>query len=342
MNLFFDSIIVAYLVSALTFAVATFRDRKVPGKWEYKHPRITLTVFIVLCFSVLVVLWGSFVEPRRITINPVSIDLPNFDPTKPVRIALISDVHVGTYKKDGWVRRVAQRITQENPDFVFIAGDLIVDKAEHTQYLSAFEELTSKFQVYAVLGDHDYQVKKKPVFKIREDIAQTVSNALIQAGVQVLQNEVRAVEKYGASFTVVGLDDWLAGKTDMARALSSCHPERSEGSRVIRDQRDPSATPQDDKVCTPTLVLVHNPDFILDPESKNADLILAGNTHGGQIRLPVIGPVPRLPSKLPRTFDEGLFTLENGTRLFITSGISESGPRARLFNPPEIVILELY
>ncbi len=317
MNLFFDSIIVAYLVAALTFAVATFRDRKVPGKWENRHPLITLTVFIFLCLSVLVVLWGSFVEPRRITINSVSIDLPHFEPTKPVRVALISDVHVGTYKKSGWVQRVARRIAQESPDFVFIAGDLIVDKPEHAQYLSSFEELASKFQIYAVLGDHDYQVKKKPTFSIKEDIAQTVYDTLMSAGITVLRNEAQLMEKYGATFTLVGLDDWLAGKTQTEK---------------LKDRKTEETI----------IVLVHNPDFILDPESKNADLILGGNTHGGQIRLPVIGPVPHLPSKLPRSFDEGLFTLENGTRLFITSGISESGPRARLFNPPEIVLLELH
>ena len=132
------------------------------------------------------------------------------------------------------------------------------------------------------------------------------------------------IEKNNATFILIGLDDWLAGKTDMPQALSNL-----QSSNLPINQ-------------SPILLLVHNPYFILDPESKKSDLILAVNTHGGQVRLPFIGPVPRLPSQLPRTFDKGLFQIDNDTNLFITSGIGESCPRARLFNPPEIVILELH
>ena len=317
MNLFFDSLIFLYLIAAVTFAVAVFRDRKIPNKWEYKHPRITITVVLLLCLSAVLVFWGAFIEPRLITVRHAQIDLPNFEPSKPVRVALISDVHVGTYKKGGWIRRVSERIIAEKPDLVLLAGDLIVSKPEHAKYLSAFSILHSAFPVYAVLGDHDYFVRRKPVFSIDEELAQTVREALTDAGIFVLSNDLAVIQINDAWLQIIGLDDWQAGKTDFKRPLS-----RSE----------------DD---LPRLALIHNPDFILDPESKKADLILAGNTHGGQIRLPFIGPVPRLPSKLPRAFDEGLFTLGNGTRLFITSGISESGPRARLFNPPEIVLLEL-
>ncbi|OGL65296.1 hypothetical protein A3B21_02430 [Candidatus Uhrbacteria bacterium RIFCSPLOWO2_01_FULL_47_24] len=346
MNLFFDSIIILYLIAALTFAVAIFCDRKVPNKWEYKHPRITLAVFIFLCSSALVVFWGSFIEPRIITINRVSIDLPNFEPTQPVRVALISDVHVGTYKKDGWVRRVSNRIITEHPDLVLMAGDMIVDKPEHAQYLSGFRLLTTDYPVYAVLGDHDYHVRKNPRFSIEESTAQVVNDTLTSAGMHVLRNEAREINigctglspgrerTKPCNFWLVGLDDWLAGKTDFATAVSVTKPPINGN-----------------LVTTPFIILVHNPDFILDPQSKNADLILSGNTHGGQIRIPLLGPAPRLPSELPRSFDEGLFNLqytealppENRRQglLFITSGISESGPRARLFNPPEIVLLEL-
>ena len=335
MNLFFDSIIVLYLVAAITFAVAIFKDRKVPGKWEHKHPRTTLTVFMLLCASVLTMVWGSFVEPRLITVKNVSIDLPAFEPVKPVRAALISDIHAGTYKKDGWIRRVFARIAAEKPDLVLMAGDMIVDKTNQAKYLSAFSILHSTFPIYAVLGDHDYQLKrKKDQAVINEEAARTVADTLAAAGVRVLSNETEKINlgctglSPGSertklcSFWLIGLDDWLAGKTDPAQALTHL--------------------PTYSLTHLPKIILVHNPDFILDPQSKNADLILAGNTHGGQIRLPFIGPVARLPSNLPRRFDEGLFTLENGARLFITSGISESGPRTRLFNPPEIVLLELY
>lgn len=339
MNLFFDSIIFLYLVSSATFAAAVFRDRKRQNTFESRHPKLAIGCSVVLLFSFLVVIWGSFVEPRLITVNRVAIDFPNFEPTQPIRVALISDVHVGTYKKDGWVRRISERIIKEKPDLVLIAGDLIVEKPEHAQYLSSLKLLASSFPTYAVLGDHDYHVNR-PHYALDEDLAGTVRQALTDAQIEVLRNETRAIEINGAVFTLVGLDDWMAGKTDMTQALSQLQNYSLSETSIASEVEGPS-TGSGNKYL-PILVLVHNPDFILDPQSKNADLILAGNTHGGQIRLPFIGPVPRLPSKLPRTFDEGLFTVHENTKLFITSGISESGPRARLFNPPEIVLLSLY
>ncbi|MDO8505110.1 MAG: metallophosphoesterase [bacterium] len=320
MNLFFDSIILVYLIALATLAVGFFRNRARPQTWESRHPRLTITVLVFLCSSVLVTLWGSFIEPRIITVNHASVDLPNFEPTKPVRVALISDIHVGTYKKDEWLTRIVRRIIKEQPDLVFLAGDFIVNKKEHSKYLSAFDALASAIPTYAVLGDHDYLVDKSAL-TIDEDAATAVRYALKTNGVKVLSNQTEVIEKNNATFILVGLDDWLAGKTD-TEELKNISTE--------------------EPIVVPIVVLVHNPDFILDPESKKADLILAGNTHGGQIRLPFIGPVPRLPSQLPRSFDEGLFSVEDHTKLFITSGISESGPRARLFNPPEIVILSLF
>ncbi|HRH93868.1 MAG TPA: hypothetical protein PKV72_05050, partial [Candidatus Peribacteria bacterium] len=59
----------------------------------------------------------------------------------------------------------------------------------------------------------------------------------------------------------------------------------------------------------------------------------------GQIRLPGFGPVPRLPTRLGRVFDQGVFQVTKQTTLAITRGIGESGPRVRLFAPPEILLI---
>lgn len=320
MNPFFDAIIILYLLASGVLGIALWRDRKRQGTWEARHPISARCFSVILFFSFLVVFWGSFIEPRLLTVKRLALDLPNFEPAQPVRLALISDVHVGTYKKAGWVRRVSRRILQERPNLVLLAGDFIVSQSQHAQYLAAFRPLSVSVPTYAVLGDHDYHVNA-PAFQLDPQLALAVEEQLTSAGVQVLKNAARRIATNGASFWLLGLDDWLAGKTNFINATS-------QASNFFNPQ-------------LPAVVLVHNPDFILGPEAKKADLILAGNTHGGQIRLPFLGPVARLPSQLPRRFDKGLFTLENGTRLFITSGISESGPRARLFNPPEIVLLEL-
>ena len=68
--------------------------------------------------------------------------------------------------------------------------------------------------------------------------------------------------------------------------------------------------------------------------------MLSGHTHGGQIRLPFIGPLGKVDSITPKTWYQGWNNIDE-MKLFVTSGIGESGTRARLFNPPEIVILTL-
>ena len=88
------------------------------------------------------------------------------------------------------------------------------------------------------------------------------------------------------------------------------------------------------------ILLAHNPDAVLFSETKVADLILSGHTHGGQIRLPLVGSLAHIPTVLGNTYDKGLFSLKDQW-LFITSGVGEIGPRARLFNPPEIVLLNI-
>ena len=70
----------------------------------------------------------------------------------------------------------------------------------------------------------------------------------------------------------------------------------------------------------------------------NIDLVLSGHTHGGQIRLPFIGSIMSIETKIPRSWYQGWNDYQ-GTKLFTSSGANESSTRARLFNPPEVVLL---
>jgi len=89
----------------------------------------------------------------------------------------------------------------------------------------------------------------------------------------------------------------------------------------------------------PRVVLTHEPDLLLDMREGQAELALCGHTHGGQIRLPVIGSMV-VPSKLKRHADMGRRII-NGIPVFVTRGVGEVLCRARLFCPPEIVVIEL-
>lgn len=265
----------------------------------------------------LVVFYGSFVEPQIITVTRESVA---FGTEQPLRIAVISDLHVGPYKGAGFIRRVVARINALQPDIVLIAGDLVLTEEVTADSLTALAPLSGlhpAIGTYAIMGNHDHGVYRSASGSPRNpDHSDAVAESIASMGITVLRNASVTLGTGGSVFAVAGIEDAMSGQADIVQTLSNVAPG------------------------TPTILMSHNPDVILDPASREADLIVAGHTHGGQIRLPWYGPLASLPTHLSRKFDQGIFRLGSGTTLAITRGIGESGPRARLFAPPEIMLIQ--
>lgn len=315
MAFFFDTIITSFLIAAFLLFISLWHDRaRHKRSWEQKHKITSAIALVFLAISWLTVFWGSFIEPELIVVNRQSIDLPNYQ-DEPLQIALISDVHVGPYSQTWFISRVVKKIKTLKPDVVLIAGDIVANDAKQTKYLTPFAKLATLFPIYAVLGDHDYLVKEKGDKVITNDkMAEAIAQAMKKNGMQVLSNQAVLLKD---KIWLLGIDDLSARKDNLIAAMTQANNN------------------------LPKIVLVQNPDLALHPQAKKLDLIMAGNTHGGQIRLPWLGPMGNIPDELGQKYDEGLFEL-NDTRLFITSGISSSGPRSRLFNPPEVALLTIY
>ncbi len=261
-------------------------------------------VTVVLACAWLVIFYGSFVEPRQLVVRTQEIHLSP-EPTSVIRVALIADTHLGPYKGKGWLSEVVERINALHPDLVLLAGDYIANAPSEARGLEPLRGLVAPLGVYGVTGNHDY-----------EDGGEAyVVDTLKQLGVQMLEDATVRIEYDGRTFVLAGVSDiWNEGS--VFDTLEAVQPEDT------------------------VILLAHNPDVVLDPASAYADLVVAGHTHGGQIRLPFWGPVPQIPNVLGNAFDRGWFVYE-GRQLYITSGVGETGPRARLFNPPEISLLSI-
>lgn len=263
-----------------------------------RTPRPLRWIAVLLALEALLFVQARFIEPRMIVVREARLQVG-----AAARVALISDLHVGLFKDERFVQRVVDRLNAEPLDAVLIAGDFRgwYDRRPLRELLAPLARLRAP--VYAVPGNHDVLPSGGPI------AMPELAAAWAALGVRPLQG--RSADVGGVR--VVGTGDHWAGQDDL---------------RPLR------AAPRD----RPLLLLTHNPDTAMALQPGEAALVLAGHTHGGQLRIP--GLYRRaIPCSEP--FDRGLHTFAP-VPVFVTSGLGETGVPMRWMNPPVIDILDLH
>lgn len=294
---YFEIVIWFFLIAVGAFLV------EVGVMWKHGKARKSIRVVaIFLSLAWLVIFYGSFIEPRMLVVKSYTLALSDSS-THELRVAVLSDLHLGPYKNEAWTKKVVSQVNKQFPDVVFLLGDFISHDPHDAEGLTPLRDLKAPHGVFAVTGNHDYS-------SFSED---EIVDRLENLGVRVLRNESARMVVRDAEWVLVGTDDiWFEGNPYVAM----------------------KGVKEDEAV----LFLSHNPDVVYSPDAGLADVVFAGHTHGGQIRLPWVGPIGSIPTALGRAFDEEILTFL-GQKLFVTSGLGETGSRARLFNPPEISIV---
>ncbi|MDD4319037.1 MAG: metallophosphoesterase [Candidatus Peribacteraceae bacterium] len=296
-------------VSSCTLLASIVRLRRATGLRRPARVFLRLTGFLsVLAFAT--VAYGSFVEPQLLVTTEHAVSFPA---RAPLTVAVVSDIHTGPYKSAAFVERIVRRVNDVRPDLVLLVGDYLYRNATTTAALRPLAGLRPSLGTFAVLGNYDTGQVPDGVLSAR-----TVADDLRALGITVLRDASTIVRTSSGPVAVAGIGDLQTERADVEQAL-----------RGIPDD-------------TPLLLLSHNPDVILDPLSKRANLIVSGHTHGGQIRLPFLGPVPPLPTHLGRKYDQGLFSVDDDTTLAVTRGAGETTARARLFAWPEVMVLKTH
>lgn len=273
--------------------------------------RLRVAFAAITLFLAGVAFWGFLIEPGRLLVNQQTIQIDNWpEQVDGLRIAVLSDIHV-----DNWfvtekkLRTIVERTNQLEPELIVILGDYmssdgrVTHRVEPEVFGAVLKDLRAPLGVYSVLGNHDWWYGGMKVRRVLE-----------QNGIKVLENEASQVDARGASFWLVGLADlWT-------------RPQRIDAAvaKVPEGQ--------------PVIALTHNPD-IFPNVPQRVQLVLAGHTHGGQVRLPLIGPVVASSDYGDRWVRGHVF--ENNHHLFVTTGIGTSIVPVRFGVPPEIVLLTL-
>ncbi len=259
-----------------------------------------LIVSILGVATLGVLVYGGFIEPRWIQVTSYTVG----EGEKRVRLVFLSDFHAGVKKQQSFYQHIADRVNESQPDILVLGGDFVDESAQDLGQLAPIFDLRPSLGVWFVLGNHDFL-----------DAPKALTDALGKLGVRSLANQAKTFPlSSGQSFELVGLDDSLFGSPDLRLV-----EKPKKGIRVIA---------------------THEPDLLLDLPETCADVVLLGHTHGGQIRLPIRGPVLGLPQIAPQSLDAGEKTWR-GMRVLISRGIGEALVRARLGVRPEIVVLDI-
>ena len=265
--------------------------------WWLRYPFAPLPAAL-LGTAALLLAWARFVEPHLLLRTRHARIPAGFSGA----VALVADLHVGVFKGVRFMRRLVRRVNAlEGIEALLIAGDFTYLPHRSLRELCApLREV--RVPVYAVLGNHDLERPGPPV-------RAALLDALREAGVRVVEGKTVAHDHW----VLAGVGDHLAGEDDLSVLVRARAHEK------------------------PVVALLHNPDSTLRYSTRvRAEVTLAGHTHGGQIRLPLLYRAV-IPTR--GAFDRGLVALRY-TTLYITSGLGEVGLPLRLFNPPVVERVE--
>ena len=250
---------------------------------------------------------GLLLEPRHVVVERKTIainDLP--DAFDGFRICQITDVHHGPFTGLGFIKEVVEKVNSLNPGLVVLTGDYVDHSSKYiVPAVSALCRLKSSNGVLAVLGNHDHWMDA--------NLTQEVFN---RYNVPVITNSHKLIEIKDKAICVAGVGDLMEDSQDLKAAFYG--------------------VPAD----IPRILLSHNPDYAESmPASERVDLVLAGHTHGGQVRMPFsIAPITM--SRYGQKYAGGLVRSAS-RQVYVSRGIGVVGIPVRFNCPPEITIITL-
>ena len=222
------------------------------------------------------------------------------------KIVQFSDTHYGMTTFNDELKNMVSKINILNPDIVVFTGDLVdyhynLNDDEKNDIINILSEIDASLGVYAVTGNHDQNVSYEGI--------------LSGSNINLLKNKYEYIYN-GTSekIMLIGLDDYLEGTLDLDAAFSY----------------------EDDT--SYKILLSHEPD-VYDKLTKVPDLMLAGHSHNGQVRIPLAGAIYKTVGA--KKYYDPEYSLGD-TKMYISGGVGTSKYKVRLFDRPSISLYRLY
>ena len=243
--------------------------------------------------------YGLSYSRHQLQVVRVTLPVPRLpEPLVGLRIGLITDLHHSDMVPLADVHRAADLVMKERPDLIVLGGDYVTwgDRAYVVPCAEGLATLTAPLGVYAVLGNHD------------DD--RDMPAALASNGFTVLRDARTTIKTRGERFELAGIRYWTQRRRDIARVLQGAD--------------------------APVVLLAHDPRRLAEAADLGVGAVLSGHTHGGQVSLPLFGPVAA------RKFPVIAGTARRGdTSIFVSRGVGTIYIPFRLNCPPDVAVITL-
>lgn len=263
----------------------------------------------VVCFAAAVV--GTLVSLRRVT-RQYTVATDKIAAGS-LRLILISDLHAMRYGKKQ--EHLLSEIAALKPDLLLFAGDVLAEDKDRAPALELLEAIGKRYPCYYVTGNHEY----------RSDKPDEVRAIVRSYGITMLCGTSVLCDTACGQIRIAGIDDLQEAGLEGALAQAE------------------TALNNDDGVFT--VFLCHHPELSVrfaKEYGKAFDLALSGHAHGGQWRIPgLINGVFAPHQGIFPKYAGGLYDLGENRTLVVGRGLGKSFPIPRIFNPPELVCIDV-
>ena len=307
----FIFILVSILITLDIFRFVVAAFSRMRGCGALNINRLQLSCELALILAIIISIYGFF-EARSIRTERVTIRTAKISPTvNHIRIAQISDVHLGFMVQENRLKKILDIVKMEEPDILVSTGDLFDGRLSRWEKTSNYQPLSDLFASvkppygkFAITGNHEYYMGP--------DFALDITRA---CGFQILRNEYVTLSN---GLTIGGCDDPVWERT------SKSPTDDSAETQLLR------SIPPDSFL----VYLKHRPT-VATQNNGLFDLQLSGHTHHGQI-FPFY-----LLTKLQYPYCSGTTYLANGSIVHVSRGTGTWGPPIRFLAPPEVTIIDI-
>lgn len=273
-------------------------------------------VFLTWAIFAICAMITVFALNNRLTVRSYSVS--NDEISYPIRLVVLTDLHDTLFGTDQ--SELIGKIKEQNPDLIVFVGDIADEFGNHQETGILLTNICAASPCFYVTGNHEYWS-----YHVEE-----IEDLIRSSNVTILEGNTERIQLKGQTLSLCGVDD--PDGFDPVYAKESEFSNWQAEFQSCRNAIDPTIY---------SILLSHRPELVEEYSTSGFDLVLSGHAHGGQIRIPGILNGLYSPNQgfFPK-YAGGQYQLDR-TTMIVSRGLSLKKGIPRIFNPPELVVINL-